>query len=264
MPESSTASIDGTGSIGGSQATRMVLQWLKAGYADFRARPLLAIGYGLGFFVLSWGVIAFLWLTGLEWMLLPATAGALLVGPVVAVGLYQISRQIEDGEASSVAAPGQIALLGGILMILLLTWIRAATIIFALFFGLKPFPGFLETLATLFLTPEGLMLLVVGTIVGGLFAALTFAITVYSLPMLVREEVDAFTAMGRSFVASVKHMAVTIRWGAMVTLLALVGFATGLVGMIVIFPLLGFSTWHAYRGMFGRAGREDGSSTDAA
>ena len=249
----------GTEAIDNGQAARLVARWLKAGYADFRSRPVLALGYGFGFFSLSWLVIALLWLSGLGWMLLPATAGALLVGPLVAVGLYQISRQLEEGKRSSVASPGQIALLGGILMILLLTWIRAATIIFALFFGLKPFPGFLESLTTVFLTPEGLLLLAVGTIVGGLFAALTFAITAYSLPMLVREEIDAFTAMGRSFVISVRHMAVTLRWGATVTVLALFGFATGLIAMIVIFPLLGFATWHAYRDMFGDAEQTNGS-----
>ena len=241
--------------ISHGDATGEILGWLRAGRADFRASPLRSTAYGVAFFVLSWGVIGALWLTGLEWMLLPAVAGALLVGPVVAVGLYQISREIEEGEGSQIAAPGQIALVGGVLMILFLTWIRSATIIFALFFGLKPFPGFLETLSTLFLTVEGIGLITVGSLVGGLFAGLTFAITAYSIPMLVREDIDAFTAMGRSFAASVNNIGLTIRWGAVITALTLIGFATGLVGMIVIFPLLGFATWHGYRSVFG----EDGS-----
>lgn len=230
--------------------TVQVLGWLKSGYSDFCSRPFSALAYGIVFFFLSWATICGLWLTGLEWMLLPAVAGALLVGPVVAVGLYQISRTLEDSVKNEVAAPGQIALVGVTLMVLLLVWLRAATIIFALFFGLKPFPGFIELLSTIFLTVEGIALLVVGSIVGGLFAAFTFAISVYSLPMLVNENIDAFTAMGRSFSKAAHNMAITLRWGAVITLLMFVGFATGLVGMVIIFPVLGFATWHAYRDMF--------------
>lgn len=227
-----------------------VFRWLGAGLRDFRAKPVLSLLYGFGFFVLSWVVIGFLFLTGLEWMLLPAVAGALLVGPIVAIGLYRISWHLEGEKNVGIAAPGQIALIGCVLMILLLTWIRAATILFALFFGLKPFPGFVETLSTLFLSTEGLALLVVGSLVGGLFAALTFAITIYSIPMLLREEIDAFTAMGRSFAKSLANLGATIRWGIVVTFLTSIGFLTGMLGMVIIFPLLGYATWHAYRDMF--------------
>ena len=136
-------------------ATAQVSRWLRAGWSDFRHAPGIALLYGAGFAIVSWAVIGFLWITGLEWMLLPAVSGALMVGPLIAVGLYRISATRLGRKVSSIAAPGQIALLGGILMILLLTWIRAATIIYALFFGLKPFPGFLETMQTLFLTVDG-------------------------------------------------------------------------------------------------------------
>lgn len=237
--------------VSNTAATAQVLRWLRAGWSDFRHAPGVALLYGAGFAIVSWAVIGLLWITGLEWMLLPAVSGALMVGPLIAVGLYRISATRLGRKVSSIAAPGQIALLGGILMILLLTWIRAATIIYALFFGLKPFPGFLETMQTLFLTVDGIALLVIGTLVGGLFAALTFAITVYSIPMLVQHDIDAFTAMGRSFSASTHNLALTIRWGLVVTVLASIGFLTGMLGMIVIFPLLGFATWHAYEDMFG-------------
>ena len=230
----------------GPSATRLVRSWLRKGYADFRAHQKAALLYGVAFAALSWLVIAMLWLTGLEWMMLPAISGALLVGPIIAVGLYQISRK-RQGNLGKVASPGQIALVGGVLMVLFMVWIRAATILFALFFGLKPFPGFVETLSTIFFSIEGISLLVVGTLVGGLFAALTFAISAYSVPMLVDCELDAFTAMGRSFSLSAKHISVTIRWGLAVTALTIFGFATGMLGMIFIFPVLGFATWHAYR-----------------
>ncbi len=239
--------------------TTQVLGWLKSGFSDFCSRPFIALSYGIAFFILSWAVIGGLWLTGLQWMLLPAVAGALLVGPVVAVGLYQISRTLRDSVKNEVAAPGQIALVGVTLMVLLLVWLRAATIIFALFFGLKPFPGFIELLSTIFLTIEGIALLVTGSLVGGLFAAFTFAISVYSIPMLVNEKIDAFTAMGKSFSKSSHNMAVTLRWGALITVLMIVGFATGLVGMIIIFPVLGFATWHAYEDVFSQQEREDTS-----
>lgn len=228
-----------------------IRHWLKSGWADYRARPFLAVGYGLGFALVSWTLVGLLWLLDLEWMLLPALSGALLVGPLVAVGLYKVSAERLGRRLPKIAAPGQIALAGCILMILLLAWIRAATLLYALFFGLKPFPGFWETMETLLFSVEGWGLLGVGTLVGGLFAALAFAVSVYAIPMLVRREIDAFSAMGRSFSAAAHSLPLTLRWGAVVTGLACLGFATGMVGMILVFPLLGFATWHAYEDVFG-------------
>lgn len=233
------------------QTDGLVLSWLAKGWADFRKRPMISVIYGAVFVLLSWAVILGLSLTGLLWMLLPALSGALLVGPIIAVGLYQVSRQLNNPEKTKIEAPGQIAMVGGILMVLMLIWIRSATILFALFYGLKPFPGFLELLQTLFQTQSGITLLIVGTLVGGLFAAFGFAITAFSLPMLIAKPVDAFTAMGKSFSASTHNFWLVVRWATAITILNLIGFASGMVLMVIIFPVLAYGSWHAYSDVFG-------------
>ena len=228
----------------------LAMSWLAAGYADVKAAPLVAYFHGFAFFVASWLLVGFLWLAGLAWMLLPAIAGALLVGPFLAVGLYGESRRLQGRGESVASSPLQFLLVGSILMVLMLAWFRAAAIIYALFFGLKPFPGLEETIFVLFRSVEGIALLLVGTVVGGLFAALCFAISVFSLPMLVDRDIDAFTAMGLSFSMAAHNPRLTIAWGALVTALAVLGFATLMFGMILVFPVLGFATWHAYDSMF--------------
>ena len=226
-------------------------RWLAAGWRDVVARPGVTIVYGGGFAAVSWGLIAILFALGLEWMLLPALAGAMLMGPLVATGLYQISRNQQTGVVALPAATSQIGLLGAILLVVLLAWVRIATIVYALFFGLTPFPGFAEKLALLFTTTDGISMVLVGSAIGGIFAAFTFAITAFSIPMLVVRDIDAFTAMARSFSAVTHNVGAAIRWGAAITVLSLIGFATALIGMIVVFPWLGFATWHAYVDVFG-------------
>ena len=90
-------------------------------------------------------------------------------------------------------------------------------------------------------------MLLVGTVVGGLFAAFSFAISVFGVPMMLSERVDAFTAMGTSISMVFRNLPVMIAWGAIVLVLFLISIATGLVGMIVAFPLVGHATWHAYK-----------------
>jgi uncharacterized membrane protein len=90
-------------------------------------------------------------------------------------------------------------------------------------------------------------MLLVGTVVGGLFAAFSFAISVFSVPMLLDEEVDAFTAMGTSISMVWRNLPVMVMWGAIVSVLFVFSVATALVGLIVVFPLLGHATWHAYK-----------------
>jgi uncharacterized membrane protein len=98
-------------------------------------------------------------------------------------------------------------------------------------------------------TPVGWAMLVVGTLVGGLFAAFAFAISVFSIPMLLDQRTDGLTAMASSMGMVWNNLPPMIAWGAIVLLLTAIGLATGLIGLIVIYPLLGHATWHAYKAM---------------
>jgi uncharacterized membrane protein len=131
----------------------------------------------------------------------------------------------------------------------MLLWMRAAVIIYALFFGLTPFPGLDHVTTMLLTTWTGWAMLAVGSVVGGVFAAFSFAVSTFSIPMLLDEDVDAFTAMGTSISLVWSNLPVMIAWGAIVLVLFLVSVATAFIGLIVVFPVLGHATWHAYKAM---------------
>ena len=229
--------------------------WLATGWRDLWRTPLPSLIYGFAVFLLSAAVVWCLFRMELDYILFPALAGFMVVGPLVAIGLYRKSQDLEAGIQPSLSrmvfvkaqSGAQVWFTGAILCLLMLVWMRAAVIIYALFVGLRPFPGLDNIVAMLTSTPEGLGMLVVGTAVGGLFAAFSFAISTFAIPMLLAEKTDAFTAMGTSISLVFRNLPVMLAWGAIVLVLTLIGLATGLLGLIVIFPLLGHGTWHSYR-----------------
>jgi uncharacterized membrane protein len=231
------------------------LRWLSAGWRDLWIRPASSLAYGLGLFLLS---IAFVWMLvafALDYILFPALAGFMIVAPFLAIGLYEKSRSIERGRQIGFGsmllvrprAGAQVFFAGLLLLALVLLWMRAAVLLYALFFGVTAFPGLDHIVGMLFGTAYGWIMLIVGTAIGGLFAAFAFAISVFSVPMLLDQRVDALTAMGSSMRLVWNNLPPMLAWGAMVLLLFAACVATGLIGMIVIFPLLGHATWHAYR-----------------
>ena len=233
------------------------LGWLRAGWSDFKINPAYSVIYGLAVFLVSVAVVVGLFAFALDYILLPALAGFMVIGPMLAVGLYEKSRRIAEGQPVTLGSMilvspksgGQVLFTGALLCLLMLFWMRAAVLLYALFFGLRPFPGLDDILPTLFATPAGLSLIVVGTLVGGLFAAFSLAISAFSVPMMLSERVDAFTAMGTSMALVWNNLPVMLTWGALVLGLTLLGIVTGLVGLILVFPVLGHGTWHAYRAM---------------
>lgn len=234
---------------------RAALDWLARGWRDLWTSPAPSLIYGLAVFAVSLLIIWGLFRLGLDYILLPALAGFLVVGPLIAIGLYQKSRDLEAGRPVSLAgmifvraaSGAQVWFTGALLCLLMLVWMRAAVIIYALFFGLRPFPGFGEVVTMLLTTPIGWAMLLVGTVAGGLFAAFSFAISTFAIPMLLDERVDAFTAMGTSISLVWNNLPVMLAWGAVVLSLILLSMATGLLGLIIVFPLLGHATWHSYR-----------------
>ena len=230
-------------------------QWLSLGYSDLVTKPAMSIVYGVIIFLVSAALVGTLFASGRDYILFPAFAGFMVVGPILAVGLYEKSRRIEEGLPLRWAdiffvkprSGGQILFTGVLLCLLMMVWMRAAVIIYALFFGLVPFPGLDHIASMLFTSGVGWAMLAVGTAVGGLFAAFSFAISAFSIPMLLNEPIDALTAMGSSMALVWNNLRVLLIWAAIVLALFLVSLATAMVGLIVIYPLLGHATWHAYR-----------------
>jgi uncharacterized membrane protein len=236
-------------------APATAFQWLNAGWRDLLIQPAASLIYGVIVFLISAAIVGGLFAFGWDYILFPAFAGFMVVGPIVAVGLYEKSRAIAAGAPVSLArmifvrpaSGGQILFTGVLLCLLMLLWMRAAVIIYALFFGLRPFPGLEHIAPMLFTTPIGGAMVIVGGAVGALFAAFSFAISVFSIPMMLEERVDALTAMGTSMALVWNNRPVMLTWGAIVLALFLFSLVTGLLGLIVVFPVLGHGTWHVYR-----------------
>ncbi len=231
------------------------LGWLGAGWRDLWVTPASSLLYGVLVYAISATIVAGLLVLGWDFILFPAFAGFMVVGPILALGLYEKSRRLAAHEPVSMAdmllvrpASGMHILFTGVLLCLLwLAWMRAAVIVYALFFGLVPFPG-LDNVATMLITTStGAAMLVVGSAVGALFAAFAFAVSVFAIPRLLEDHADALTAMAASVALTWNNLPVMLAWGAIVFGLFALCLATGLLGLIVVFPLLGHGTWHAYR-----------------
>ncbi len=234
---------------------RTALHWLRAGWWDVWTNPVPSLLYGLGVSAVSTLIVWALFRFKYEYALFPALAGFMVVGPLIANGLYEKSRRLEAGERIGLGRmifvkprSGYQALFMGVMLLgLLLLWLRAAVLIYALFFGIVPFPGTEELVAMLVLTPTGWALLTTGSAVGALFAAFAFAISVFAVPMLLTERTDALSALGISMAMVWANLPVMLAWGTIVLGLFLVSVATAFLGLILVFPVLGHATWHAYR-----------------
>jgi uncharacterized membrane protein len=231
--------------------------WLAAGWRDLWAAPSIGLVYGLVFSLIGLVIFAGLFSLEMTALVIALAAGFMLVGPMLAVGLYEVSRRLETGEPVSLAAaavvstrsPVQLAFMGVILMGALLIWVRVATLLFALFFGTTGWPPLEDFVPTLLFSWQGLSLLVTGTVIGGTIAFAIFAVSAISIPMLMSREVDAITAVLTSVQAVVQNFVPMVLWAWLIALLTACGLVTGLLGLIVTFPLIGHATWHAYRAL---------------
>lgn len=235
-----------------------VWNWLSAGWTDLWRRPGISLGYGLLVTALSYLLTACLYYFDAVALVLPLAAAFMFGGPLLAVGLYEMSRRYGEGKTFTRRevigafrhAPLQLAYMGLMLVLFALLWIRIATLLFALFFGSET-PPLAELFGSLFLTVQGVTFLTVGTAMGGVLAFAAYSISVVSIPMIVDREVDVMTATIASLTAVRTNFAAMLLWGWIVALLAALGIAALYFGMIVIFPLLGHATWHCYRDVLG-------------
>ncbi len=228
------------------------LRWLAAGARDMRSCPALSLGYGTLFTLVAWGLGLSL-RSHPQYALLLAS-GVMLLGPALTMGLIQASRSCEAGRRPRLRpclvcwwpARSSVALFAGLLLVLELLWARSALIVFALFAdAMAPEP----TLSGMLMDPANLPFLAAYGAIGALFAAIAFACSVIAVPMLLDRPVDAITAALTSVRACLEHPWVLMLWGALLTLLTVLALLPAGLGLLVVGPLLGHASWHAYRGI---------------
>jgi len=229
-------------------------RWLGLAWADIGRIPAISFGYGAVFVALSYVILLMVTTLQFTSLVLPLVGAFLLVGPMLAVGLYEASRRlqankpIEIGKIVLVAtrSPVQLAFMGVLMVVLFLIWMKIAALLFALFFGLN-YPNLADFIDTLLFTSEGITLLVVGTLFGAALAFVAFSMSVISVPMLMVRDMDAITAIVASFTAVRENFVPMLVWAWLIVMLIGFGAATLFVGLAITFPLVGHATWHAFK-----------------
>lgn len=231
------------------------LAWLRLGWRDFTLAPGMSLFFGLCFAGMGW-LLKLIFSNAPEYLSALST-GFLLLGPILSLGLYDLSRRLEKqaggmqealfairGRWSNI---GTLALVLGVIM---LVWARASMVLFALFYdrGMPTMESFMTFLS--FGNPE--FLLMYGCL-GFLFASIVFAISWVSFPLMLDRDTDAISAMIISGVAWGNNMPATAVWALLIVGLVVLGFSTWNLGLIVAMPVVGHATWHAYREVIGHS-----------
>ena len=219
------------------------LRWLRLGWQDLKRAPVQSLSYGSGLVLFGYLITWLAWGEGNTVALFTLTVGFILSGPVLAFGLYSISRQLEQGRPPKlgicwVESRDHLRnelLFALVMLVVLLVWARAASMVH-IFFPADEF-GVMEWIE----------FLAVGSAIGAIFAAIVFSASVVSLPMMLDRGTDAVTGALTSINAVLNNKGVMILWAMIIVGMVLLGFATAYLGLAIVLPLIGHATWHAYR-----------------
>lgn len=220
------------------------LRWLRHGWHDFRTALAQSLTYGVGLTLLAYLVTWLAWGEGNTLALFTIAVAFILAGPVLAFGLYSISRQLEQGRAPQLGVCWRESrnhmrnelLFALVMLIVLLIWARAASMVHV-FFPADEEMGLLGWL----------QFLAVGSLIGAVFATFVFASSVVALPMMLDRGTDAITSALTSINAVLNNKGVMLTWAAIIVGLVVLGFATGYLGLALVLPVIGHASWHAYR-----------------
>ena len=218
--------------------------WLRKGVADLVRAPRASIIYG----VVMAGIMAIVsvtaWIYGTHWLMLAMLGGFVFLAPLSCIGLYAISAQLERGQPVSLARSlraafkrhlGNEMIFALALLVIFLVWARAGTMV-SVFFPETGEPDIADLVTYL----------TVGTIVGALFAAVTFSASAFSLPMIMHRDVDSVTAIVTSINAVLRNKLAMLIWLALIVLGLAIGLFTAFIGLVVILPVIGYGAWHGY------------------
>lgn len=226
------------------------------GWADFLDHRQFGLFFGAIYALGGIFIVVVLTFYHLPWMIIPAAIGFPLIGPFVAVGLYEISRRRQLGLPVTRRAilaevfrqrERQLSWMAFAVLFIFWIWIYQVRLLLALFLGFK-IPASLSAFAVVVTTtPEGMLFLAVGTLVGAILSIALFSVTVVSMPLLLDHDIDFVTAMITSVRAVAENPLPMLAFGMIAGALTLVALIPAFAGLLIVLPLLGHATWHLYR-----------------
>lgn len=218
--------------------------WVRKGIGDLVQAPQQSLAYGLAVAAMIGIVCLLAWMRGSQWFMFAMLGGFVFLAPLTCIGLYAISAQIERGQPPLMVRSIRAAfrrhfsnemIFALVLLIIFMVWARAAVLVSVFF----PTDG--DTT-----TAELIAFFSFGSMVGSIFAAVTFSASAFSLPMIMHRDVDSITAIVTSVNAVLRNKRAMIVWLTIIVLSLLIGIATAFIGLIVIVPVIGYAAWHGY------------------
>ena len=218
--------------------------WISLGWQDFKSAPRVSMIYGFVLILICYMLSIASWYLGGAVLLLSLLSGLVFIAPVLAIGLYSVSCQIEAGSKPKLAFCvregkrhlGNEMVFSIILLVIFLLWTKAGTGIHIFF----PMEG--DPVLTDYIT-----FYAIGSLIGSVFAAIVFCASAFALPMMMDRKADAITAVITSVNAVMKNKLAMLIWISIIAACIVISFLTAFLAMVVIMPLLGYSTWHGYK-----------------
>jgi uncharacterized membrane protein len=237
-------------------------RWLSRGWADLWQIPAHALTYGVLLFLISGGLLLGVLFSGAAGWIMVLAGGFLFVAPMMAMGLYEAGYQLEQGQKPTLRqmlivrtnSTLDLAYLGLALLLIYFFWTRMAQIVYGLS-TYKVHRTVWEFFSFMLFDPEGHTMVLTGSVIGGIIAFLAFCLIVVSAPMLAERHTNVFVASITSFRAVARNPLPMLIWAGLIAGLTAIGIATACLGLIIVFPWIGLSTWHAYRALVERPTR---------
>jgi uncharacterized membrane protein len=234
---------------------RDIAEAVIEGFRDFRSQPVLGLAIGGLYALGGLSIVLCVAALGMTYLAYPLAAGFALIGPFVAIALYEISRRLERNEPitlsgvyRTIRSRSEVGWMAFVTLFAFIIWMYQVRLLIALLLGVSAsFSSFNQLITVVLTTNEGLMFLLIGNLVGAILALVLFSLTVVSFPLLLERDVDFVTAMITSVRAVVTSPLPMIGWAATIVLLLIVSVLPTFLGLVFTLPILGHASWHLYR-----------------